>query len=235
MPVTQPPGFVRSVDYGRIIIVQMTTTSQITEQESEATLDCVTGGIKIDSKLKEKYEKIAQNSSFQVLVLGGGNDTAQLLSGDPEKIAEAIIKGIEFSKTNPAYPISYIVVDLKSRAVSEMKTTTSYIETVRKVLPDRSITMKHRGWYVAWFTMTWRECDESGAFVTKSFNSGNKTNPWDHTLTFPGDAIDFVVTGHNYTGLLWDKHREKSIRYGVLDGNKTVTIGGTTLNMSISG
>lgn len=236
MPATQPPGFVRSADYGRIIIVQMTTSSQITEQEAEATLDYMTMvGVKIDSKLKEKYEKIAQNSMFQALVLGGGNDSAQLLSNNPEKIGEAIINGIEFSKANPAYPVSYVVVDLRSRVVSEMKTTTNYIETVRQVLPDRSITLKHRGGYVGWFTVTWKEIDESEKFVTKSYNSGNKTNPWDHTITFPGDATDFIVTGHNYTGLVWDKHREKSIRYGVLNGNKTVTIGGTTLNMSIKG
>jgi thiol-activated cytolysin len=236
MPAAQPPGFVRSVDYGRIIIVQMTTTSQITGQEAEATLDYTTmGGVKADSKLKEKYEKIAQNSSFQALVLGGGNDTAELLSGNPKQIGEAIIKGITFSKTNPAYPISYTVVDLKSRAVSEMKTTTRYIETVRTVLPDRSIMLKHRGGYVAWFTVTWKEYDDqSEKFVTRSYNSGDKTNPWDHTLWFPGDARDFVVTGHNHTGLLWDKHREKTIRYGVLDGNKKVTIKGTTLKMSIT-
>jgi thiol-activated cytolysin len=236
MPATQPPGFVRSVDYGRIIIVQMTTTSQVTAQECEATLDYTTMvGVKIDSKLKEKYEKIAQDSSFQALVLGGGNDAAQLLSGDPKKIGEAIINGIEFSKNNPAYPVSYVVADLKSRVVSEMKTTTSYIETVREVLMNRSITLRHRGGYVGWFTVAWKENDGSGRFVAKSYNSGDKTNPWDHTLTFPGDATDFIVTGHNYTGLIWDKHREKSMRYGVLDGDKTVTIGGTTLNMSIKG
>jgi hypothetical protein len=43
------------------------------------------------------------------------------------------------------------------------------------------------------------------------------------------------VTGIDDTGLVWDKHHEKTIRYNVLDGNKTVTIGGTTLNMTISG
>ena len=69
------------------------------------------------------------------------------------------------------YPISYIVADLKTRAVSEMKTTTKYIETVRKVLPDRTIRLHHKGGFVANFRVNWQEYDEKAKdYVKKNWN-----------------------------------------------------------------
>jgi len=100
-------------------------------------------------------------------------------------------------------------------------------------IQDRSIKLMHRGGYVAKFVVKWEQNDGKGKFVQKSWDSGKKTNPWDHTLWFQGDARDFIITGINDTGLIWDKHREKTKRYGILDGNKCVKIYGTTLNMKI--
>lgn len=233
MPATNPPGFVRSVDYGRIIIVQMTTTEKVTEQEAEATLEYKSLGTKFDSKLRENYEKIAQNSSFKALVLGGGNASAEVLGGDIGKMNEAITKGIEFSKSNPAYPISYIVADLKTRAISEMKTTTKYIETVRKVLQDRSITLHHTGGFVANFNVKWQEYDKNQKdYVWKSWNSGDKTAPYEYMLSFPGDARDFTVEGRY--AIFIKTWRSKFKKYSVLDGNKNITLSGGTLTCKMN-
>jgi thiol-activated cytolysin len=233
MPATQPAGIVRSVDYGRLIVVQMTTTSNVTEVDAEAAVNyCTATGTQISGDLKTKYENIAKNSQWQVLVLGGGSDSAQLLTGDYTKIGQAIANGIEFSKNNPAYPVSFIVADLKTQNVSQIKTTTDYIETNCWVMPDCTVTVKHKGAYVAKFVVKWNDAVEGA----KSWDSGKKTAGYEYTLPpFPGDTTDISVTGIDDTGLVWDKHHEKTIRYNVLDGNKTVTIGGTTLNMTISG
>jgi len=234
MPATAPPGFVRSVDYGRIIIVQMRTTGKVTKQEAEATLEYKSLGQKFNTNLRERYENIAQNSSFKAFVLGGGNASAEVLGGDIGKMNEAIIKGIEFSKDNPAYPISYTVADLKTRAISEMKTTTKYIVTVRKVLPDRKITLRHTGVFVGKFYVTWNEKDTNGKLVPKRFASGNKTAGYRHEIEFPGDAKDVRVEAQVKTGLVWDMWHKHIKNYGTLDGDKYLKLSGTTLHSSFN-
>ncbi len=233
MPATQPPGFVRSVDYGRIIIIQMTTTGKVTKQEAEATLEYKSLGGKFDSKMRQHYDKIVQNSSFKALALGGGDASAKVLAGDIGEMNEAIIKGIDFSKDSPAYPISYIVADLKTREISEMKTTTKYIETVRNILPDRSITLRHKGAFVANFYVKWQEYDkERKKYVPKSWSSGDKTAPYEYMLSFPGDARDFSVEGRY--AIFIKTWRSKFKKYPVLDGNKQITLKGTTLKCEMT-
>jgi len=234
MPATAPPGFVRSVDYGRIIIVQMTTTEKVTQQEAEATLEYKSLGTKFDTRQKQRYENIAQNSSFKALVLGGGDESAKLLGGNIEEMNEAITKGVEFSKHNPAYPISYIVADLKTRIVSEMKTTTKYIKTVRKVLPDRKITLRHVGAFVAKFYVNWSEKNDKGDLVPKSYASGNKTAGYRHEIVFTGDAQNIRVEAQVKTGLVWDPWHHHYKNYPILDADKFLKLSGTTLHSSFA-
>ncbi len=234
MPPTEPPGFVRSVDYGRIIIVQMTTTQEVTEQEAEATLEYKSFGTKFDSNLQERYESISQNSLFKALVLGGGDTSAEVLAGDIGKMNEAITEGILFSKDSPAYPISYTVADLKTRTISEMKTTTTYIETIRKVLSDRKITLRHVGAFVAKFYVKWKEKDAKGGMVPKSYASGKKTAGYRHEIVFPGDAQDIRVEAQVATGLIWDPWHHHHKNYPTLDGDKLLRLSGTTLDSSFT-
>ncbi len=233
MPASAPPGFVRSVDYGRIIIVQMATAQQVTRQEAEATLEYKSLGTQYNADLKEQYENIAQNSTFKALVLGGGGGSAEVLAGDIGKMKDAITQGIEFTKKSPAYPISYIVADLKTRAISEMRTTTKYIETVRQVLKDRTIRLRHKGGFVANFSLKWEEFDESRkVYVWRTWKSGNKTAGYETAITFPGDARNFTVEGRY--AIFFKTWSSKRLTYPVLDGDKTITIKGTTLNCKMT-
>lgn len=233
MKPEHPPGYVRYVDYGRIIVVQMITSTQTSTVEAQQALDVYTSGVTVSEELKAKYKNITENSTFKAIVIGGGSDSGSVLAGDIESISKAIIGGLEFSKTNPAYPISYAVADMKSRSLSEIKTTTSYNEIERKRLYSRSITLKHSGAYVAKFVVSWKEYNPATGKrdLEKSFDSGKKTAGYETKLYFPGDAETFRVKGINDTGLLWDKHRTKEWRVGALDGDKIIKIGGTTLNM----
>jgi thiol-activated cytolysin len=233
MPAEHPPGYVRYVDYGRIIIVQMMTSAQTSTIEAQQALDAYTSGVTVSEETKTKYKKVTENSTFKAIVIGGGSSSGSVLAGDIESISKAIIGGLEFSKANPASPISYVVADMKSRSISEIKTTTSYNEIQRNRLYSRSITLKHSGAYVAKFIVTWKEYNPSTGKVdlVKSFDSGGKTAGYETKLYFSGDATTFDVKGINNTGLVWDKHRTKEWKVGALDGDKTIKIGGTTLNM----
>ena len=77
-----------------------------------------------------------------------------------------------------------------------MKTTTKYIETVRIVLPDRTIRLHHKGGFVANFRVNWQEYDEKAKdYVKKNWNWGDKSAPYEDLLSFPGDARAFNVEG----------------------------------------
>lgn len=223
MPASQPPGLVRSVDYGRIIIVQMTTTSQALDQNAEAVFNYRTLGTKLSGDLKEHYSKHAGDYQFKALVLGGGPQTSALLTGDLDKLPEAIAAGVEFSKSNPGYPVSYKVVDLKSRATSTMKNTTDYYETVREEVPpgpDRTIHFWNKGWFDAKFFVDYK--DGEGKEVQES--SGKMSKGAKRNITLPGNATDTRVTPQCWNGSSWSSEKAEFI--GTLGGDMEVRIGG---------
>ena len=235
-----PPGFVRSVNYGRLIIVQMTTNENLTKQEAEAAIKFVTsGGVAISANLKQKYQGISENSSFKVILIGGGAGSAMelvdLFTGDATKIPGVIQAGFTFSRENPGFPIEYVVADLKTQRIASISSSTSYVDEQCEILTNRAVRMEHRGGYVAKFIATWKEMDKKNSFVERKYDSGKKTNPWDHTLFFPGDAKDFRFRAINDTGILWDKHHEVEWRLPILTKNECLRITGTTLNMKKSG
>ena len=240
-----PPGYVRSVDYGRIIIVQMNTAEAVIKQEAEAALDLMTSGnVQVQASLKQRLENITKNSTFKVFIIGGGvpakgetvNQEAltSLLSGDVSKMSGVIQRGLRFSKSNPAIPIQYQVVDLKTNAVASMRTTASYVEKNCTALENQSLKMVHQGGYVVRYTVLWQAWDANlNAFLPQIWTSGSakKTAPWEHTLHFDGDAKGFSITAENDTWLAWDPHRTVSWNFSSLGGKKCVKVWGTTLNM----
>lgn len=229
---TKPPGLVRSVDYGRIIIVQMTIQGAVTEIDAEAAMDYATGGLNIQGHLKTKYEGITKNSQFKVLALGGSADSAnELFSGDPGKIVGVIKTGIKFSKANPGFPISYKVADLRTRELAKMSVTTDYIETNCQEYPNGWVELRHAGGFVAYFTVNWKQKNDQGNLVeAPGFSSGDKTAGYAHKIWLPGDATDIRIKGVNYTGLVWDKTRVPlNLRPNAVP-NKCYKIWGTTLD-----
>ena len=228
----RPPGFVRSVDYGRIIIVDMTTKGVESKLDAQAALDYATGGdTTISAELKAKYKNIVNNSQFKVLALGGSAaNSAEIFSGNPEKILDVITTGISFSKDNPAYPIAYKVADLKSRQIAKMAVTTDYVETDCQEYSNGWVQLYHKGWYVAYFTVNWKEKDQSGNLISKSWSSGDKTAGYSHKIWLPGDATDIRIRGVEYTGLAWDKERDAlNLRLSAVP-NQCYAIWGSTLD-----
>ncbi len=232
MAESDPPGFVRSVNYGRTIIVQMTTKKQLRDIDASLTLEYSLGGKddKIDADTKAKYESIKNDSSFTAIVLGGGSESTGILIEEIDKINDAISHGLSFSKKTPAVPVSYVVADVKSRQNSTMRLSTEYVETICEMYYNRSITLKHGGAYVANFLIDWFETDSNGQPVSRHYESGNVTASWVTKLDFPGDATNIKITLHDYTGIAWSPVYKLFLTFPVLDGNKVVECTGTTLN-----
>jgi thiol-activated cytolysin len=233
MNASGPPGWVSSVDYGRLIIVQMVSNSAVLKAKAEAAMEYATGGgATLAGNLKVEAENIAKNSDFRVLVLGGNaGDTAELFKGKFSGVAEVIARGLPFTPNSPAYPISYKIQDLKTRQLATMKLTTQYTKSECQEYPNGYVDLKHNGGYVAFFEVKWQEKSDDGRrLVDKSWSSGDKTAGYSTRVWLPGDASSIELKGGEYTGLVWDKIRYPlNLRPSAVP-NKCYEIYGTTLD-----
>lgn len=228
-----PPAYVKSVDYGRMIMVRMDTHTSATKGDLEQTLKYVTSGeANLSAENKTKYESLATHSQFSVLVIGGGAKLSSvLIQGDSfEKVKEIINKGIQLGKENPALPISYTVNFLKDHQFAAMPITTEYVETECVEHTSGFVELKQVGWYVGKWEVTWSEYNDEGKTENRTFKSGNKTSPYNQTVSLPGDAHNVRIKAYAATGLVWDPWREAINVTESGPTNYKYEIGGTTLS-----
>ncbi|MRG93044.1 thiol-activated cytolysin family protein [Polyangium spumosum] len=233
----RPPAYVRSVDYGRILMVRMETMSRDTRANLQGALKQVTsGGFEVGGSLRAHYEDIAKNATFTVVAIGGGAQTVTSFAGsedDMKKLREYITNGATYRRDNPGAPISYTVAFMRDNAIATMGFTGDYTQTESVEYPNGFIKMEHRGAYVAKFEVSWEEPDFNDEYtVRKSWKSGNKTAGYSHKLDLPGDARNVKILGMAATGLIWDPWAEVlNLALPGID-NKCYRIKGTTLHRS---
>jgi len=229
-----PAAYVKSMDYGRIILVRMETASSEIESDLAAAFKYATGGPApsgMRSDLKAKYEKIISNSTFTVLTLGGNASSATEVMGDPKKAQDSLFKLIQssatFNKQNPAYPIAYTVNFLNDNSLATFNFSTDYTESKCTEYPAGYVKVKNSGAYVARFKVTWDETGKDGkSLVPKIWESGNVTAGYQSTVDLPGDARNIKIRGEENTGFSW---REAMSRTETGPTNKCYRIYGTTL------
>jgi len=233
----RPPAYVRSVDYGRILMVRMETTAIDTSANLKAAFEQATsGGVTASGNLKAKYENIVKNSTFTVVAIGGGAETpVQLFNGAADGqlkgLKEYIQKDSTFRRDNPGMPVSFQVAFLKDNRFATMGFTTDYTETQYVRYPNAFVKFRHAGAYVATFEVRWVENDESGNPTRqKKWESGKKTAGYSKQIDLPGDAHSIRLRAWADTGLVWDPWGE--ILNVALEGadNKCYRVTGTTLN-----
>jgi thiol-activated cytolysin len=232
-----PPAYVRSVDYGRIIMVRMDTSSAETKGDLEGTLKYLTtGGQQIDANTASKFSSIANNSTFAVTVIGGSATTAgksMELSDFQKTFGEVIKNDATFRRDNPGVPISYVVAFMKDNQVAQFGFTTNYNQSECKEFNNGYVVVQNSGAYVAKFKVTWDKTDETGkGLVPGIWESGNTTSSYRKTVELPGDAKDVRITAEEYTGLIWEPTREAMNVAESGPTNKCYRIKGTTLNPS---
>lgn len=230
-----PPAYVRSVDYGRILMIKMETTSSASKVELQAALKQVTSSAEVSGTVEGKYEALVRNSKFTVVAIGGGAQTAAQFSGEEEdlKRMRAYIQAdARFRRDNPGAPIGYNVAFLKDHVLATMGFTTNYIETESIRYPNGYVKVKHAGAYVARFTVTWEEPDAKGVYGPKSWASGEKTVGYSQQVDLPGDARNVTILGEAATGLVWDPWGEAINVTLKGPSNLCYRITGTTLSRS---
>ncbi|MEO7983087.1 MAG: thiol-activated cytolysin family protein [Bacteroidota bacterium] len=237
MSNSAPPAYVRSVDYGRTIMVRMETSQKALSSQLEAALKFATaGGVQVSANTKDTINNILRNSTFSVYAVGGNSESAAPLSfigsSDLSKLQEVINKDSKYRRDNPGVPIAYTVAFLKDNTTAAIKSTSDYVETECTEFNNGFIKLVHNGAYVGRFNVTWQEPNEQGVLVNKNFPSGEKTAGYSYTLKLPGDAVNINIKGEAATGLAWDPWGEAINRVERGPTNCTYTISGTTLNRS---
>lgn len=231
---TEPPGYVKSIDYGRIIMVRMDTNSSETEVDVEGTLRYVTaGGTEIDGDTKNKYQRIADNSKFTILTIGGNAKSAtQAIGSDAfKKIFATIKSGATYSRNNPGYPIAYSVSFLRDNRFATMAFSTDYVDTECKEYNNGYVKLQHAGAYVARWSLDWKEKGADGnGVVDRHWESGHQTAGWVETRNLPGDAYNVHIKAEAATGLVWNPWGEAINIVENGPTNKCYRITGTTLS-----
>lgn len=236
-----PPAYVRSVDYGRLLMVKMETSAVDTTVNLTGAFEQATqGGVTVGGELKAKYENILRNASFTALALGGGAETPVRIFGGGtaeglKGLQEYIQKDAVYRRDNPGLPIAYTVSFLKDNVFAQMGYTTDYTETQCVRYPNGFVKFQHAGWYVAKFEADWVEPDVHGNYnysQPRIWESGDTTAGYTHQLDLPGDAQSVRLKAWAATGLAWDPWGE--IFSIALNGpdNKCYRATGTTLNRS---
>ena len=234
-----PPAYVRSVDYGRILMVKMETSSVDTSANLKGAFEQATsGGASAGGNVDAKYASIIRNATFTVVALGGGAETpVQLFSGAADGelrgLKEYIQRDATFRRDNPGMPIAYQVAFLKDNRFATMGFTTDYTETQSVRYPNGFVKVQHSGGYVAKFEVTWSEADAAGDYTqSRRWESGDKTAGYSAQVDLPGDARNVRLKAWAATGLAWDWWGE--IFNVALEGpdNKCYRATGTTLHRS---
>jgi thiol-activated cytolysin len=202
-----PPAYIRSVDYGRILMIKMSTSTSETSANLRAAFqqatEAASGGVKIDGK----YSSILQSSTFQVLALGGGAPKVAKFTGSDEGLKELknyITDGSTLAPGNPGIAISYNVAFLKDNVLAAMGFTTDYTETESVVYPNGWIGLWQDGWYVARFKVTWQDLKDDGSLgPEQKWESGNMTLGQTHKLQLAGDATTIRIIATEDSGLGW--------------------------------
>jgi thiol-activated cytolysin len=232
---SHPPAYVRSVDYGRILMIRMETTSSKSTMELQTSFKQIAKDLEVEGHVNAELQAIARQSKFTVVAIGGGVEQAAQFDGtaeDLQRLGAYIRENASFRRDNPGAPISYNVAFLKDNVMATMGFTTDYTETESVLYPNGFVRLKHSGGYVAKFYVNWEEGDANGNFKARSWESGQQTAGYSHQVNLPGDARNVTLRAEAATGLVWNPWGEIfSVAIAGPD-NKTYRATGTTLHRS---
>jgi thiol-activated cytolysin len=232
----QPPAYVRSVDYGRLLLIKMEVAKSKTDVDMEATFTKMLAAAEVSGSIDSSYSETISNAKFTVAAIGGNAENAAQFSGsrqDIERLGNYIQRGASYSVDNPGVPIAYTVAFLKDGQLARMGFGSDYSTNECVEYPNGYVKISHDGAYVATFRVTWQEPNGAGAMVTKSWpkngRSSGKTSGYVKQVDLPGDATNIRIQAWVATGLVWQPWSALKIDLNS-PTNACYRFGGTTLN-----
>jgi hypothetical protein len=121
-----PPAYIASVTYGRILLFKMTSSTKKSYREMEASFKFKAWGARASGYTEQQLSETAEESRIELLVLGGSaRDAAKVITTG--EVKEYIENGANFSSTDsPGVPISYTVRYLRNNELVKLGATTEF-------------------------------------------------------------------------------------------------------------
>lgn len=137
-----PPVMVDSVNYGRMVYVTIDSTAS--SNELSLAVEAAKSGI--SGKLDTKYKSILDNCTYNIMICGGGTDTAgKLLTVKGyDDFVKAISETSSFSSYAQSVPVSFTTRFIKSGNSATAYVNTDYIETTTKVQDGISVQLNNK-------------------------------------------------------------------------------------------
>lgn len=202
---SNPPAYVRSVDYGRMILLRVDAEHSANDAEVKAALDYAAGRDSVGAHASASASRLLDSSRVSVLMLGGGPSAAETLfqAGEPkhERLRQLIRDQANLTRDNPARPIGYTVSFLRDNAAAFVQMPTRFKAQECSEGHDSHIRLVHRGAYMASFEVNYSLLQPNGETERKTFRSGRVAAGYRHNLTLPGNARDIRVVGRAFDGI----------------------------------
>ena len=127
-----PAAYVKSVSYGRIIMIKIENENAELSADLEAVLNYASSEGDIDTE----YDKILRTSTVTVVTLGGNAEaTSQLHNITKDENGNGYLRNViegenaVYNRNNPGLPIAYTIRYLKDNTLAKMGYTTDYAYT----------------------------------------------------------------------------------------------------------
>ena len=193
----EPPAYVSSVDYGRILMLRIETSTQTLRAEMEAAMGALGVGVKAGGS----YEK-ALSQSKKTLITIGGNPEANARPVGASRIEDLneIIRGRNalYSKRNPGQPIAYTIRFLKDGRLAKIGYSTDYTELSCERHPHGWIAVRNNGITRAKLMMRWKESNEERYWSSGEVGPGKSARK-----EMKGNSHDIVITAQHLAGIRW--------------------------------
>ena len=227
MNSSTPPAYVSSVQYGRIIMVRMETTSTETSVELDAALEYASIGKDVDASVEAKYKSILEKSTINVVTIGGNAEIAsKVITGSD--VAESgglnyvISEGALYSRENPGAPIAYTVKYLKDNRIAKMGYNTDYrLETCNTYAYDHeSLDVDNNSIFDIRFRFIYKSRDGNNTTVGgyTTVNNGQRK-----VISPPNGAHDVKVEFQFQDAFVWTKFGDTK-SYGYISSQKCFEI-----------
>jgi thiol-activated cytolysin len=130
MAANNPPGYVASVTYGRMLFVKIESDDEASDVKAAIdavfTAGAVDGQVTVEGSLSE----VMNRATVTVFALGGSpEDAVEIMTSSTdraEKLAAYFEEGASFSAASPGVPIGYTVRTLRDNTPIKVASTTDY-------------------------------------------------------------------------------------------------------------
>jgi thiol-activated cytolysin len=192
----EPPAYVSSVDYGRILMLRIESSTETLHTEMEAAMRYMSVGVNASADCQKTLAK-----SKMTLITIGGNAEVNARAVDATRIQDLnlVIRGKNalYSKNNPGQPIAYTIRFLKDGRLAKMGFSTDYTELICERHPHGWIGFANRANCPAKLMVSWKEGDQA---KYQSMNPGIGKSA---LIQLKGNAHDIHLKAQYQFGFRW--------------------------------